>query len=154
MTRARPLFVAVAAALALFVVSAGAAAAAPFKSKYALAGRCVTLRSVAATPAGVFYMKAAALGTYLLYDQNAQLVTATPSGVARTATATTSSEWRATGPDGNGAFQLHSSHAVLAAAPGGGLGSLQRLCGSHGRVSVERQFGLMRSSTLMPTGMM
>ncbi|HET8672505.1 MAG TPA: hypothetical protein VFL87_02645 [Thermoleophilaceae bacterium] len=126
MTRARPLFVAVAAALALFVVSATGAAAAPFKSRYALAGRCVTLRSGAGgVPPGVFYMKAAALGTYLLYDQSGQLVSATPSGVARTPTATTSSEWRLTGPDGTGAFELRSTGGLLSVDAGGQLALAQ-----------------------------
>jgi microsomal dipeptidase-like Zn-dependent dipeptidase len=122
-TRARPLFGALAAAFALFAlaVDAADAAAAPFKSRYALAGRCVSMRSGAGSPPGVFYMKAAALGTYLLYDQSGQFVTATASGVARSAGASKSSEWRATGPTRAGAFQLHSARGLLAAAPGGQL---------------------------------
>jgi microsomal dipeptidase-like Zn-dependent dipeptidase len=115
-TRARSLFFGVAAALALFVVSAPSAASA-FNSRYALAGRCVAMRSAAGgAPPGAFYMKAAALGTYLLYDENGGLVTATPGGVTRAPSATTSSEWRLTGPDRAGAFELHSSGGGLLAA--------------------------------------
>ncbi len=101
---------------------AAAAAAAPFKSRYALAGRCVAMRSAAGgAPPGAFYMKAAALGTYLLYDQSGELVTATASGVVRAPAATTASDWRVSGPDSAGAFVLRSAGGLLSADAGGRL---------------------------------
>jgi microsomal dipeptidase-like Zn-dependent dipeptidase len=126
----------IACAVALGAVSvAGPAAAAPRPSA-PLANRCVTLaagggRFVVSTASGYrlgsrarrralrFYLKPTGLGTYLLYDAGAQLMTAaTGSEVARGAAPVAAAEWGVSRRSrGRYAIRSTAANRVLAVAP-------------------------------------
>ena len=68
---------------------AGAHAAAPITSRYALAGRCIALGPQS------FYFKATGLGTFMLYGRDGKLLGARHDRLIRTATAGPATEWTA-----------------------------------------------------------
>ena len=66
---------------------------APIASRYALAGRCVALRSRAGSSS--YYFKATWLGTYMLYGGDGRLLGASHHRLIKTKTAGPASEWTA-----------------------------------------------------------
>jgi microsomal dipeptidase-like Zn-dependent dipeptidase len=132
-----------AVALASGFASAHAARSSAIRSRFALANRCFAVRSradgrfVAVTgPTGyaadkpsragatAFYLKPTGLGTYMLYDRGARLVSDKGGRVARVATAGTSTDWALMPINGSAAFTIRSTSSgrgLAVAAPGGAL---------------------------------
>jgi hypothetical protein len=122
----RPL--ALCAAVLVVGCSASAAGPASAATRYELAGGCYQLRSqslgrVVGTGAGPFYMKATALGRYLLYGRRGDFLAAgSGNGVERASSPSRAAEWRVD-PAGSGftIVSLQTGKALTPSGPGGTL---------------------------------